>query len=174
MMFFKSTKVKLFISVIATLIIIFAIIYNSSKVGSAKKPMPVAINGVIDLRGWDFKNDGMMKLNGQWEFYSNQLLSPQDFTNNVQRNNSFLSIPGIYANHGYGTLRLKLLIKEPNEVNSIKIEFLESAYKLWSNDQEIMSVGSVGMSRQEMKPNVIPKTASFSANKGEVYLTLQG
>jgi two-component system sensor histidine kinase ChiS len=170
---FKSAKAKLFISFLATFIIIYAIIHDSTKIGSANKPMPTAINGVIDLREWDFEKDGMVKLDGQWEFYSNQFLSPLDFTNNVQRYNSFLSIPGIYANHGHGTLRLKLLIKQPNEVNSIKIEFLESAYTLWSNNQEIMSAGSVGISKQEMKPRVMPKTASFSAKDGEVYLTLQ-
>lgn len=29
---------------------------------------PVAINGVIDLRDWDFEKDGEVNLDGEWEF----------------------------------------------------------------------------------------------------------
>ncbi|WBX78728.1 hypothetical protein PD280_12710 [Virgibacillus salarius] len=37
---------------------------------------PQAKNGVIDLSTWDFKNDQTITLNGEWEFYPNQFLTP--------------------------------------------------------------------------------------------------
>jgi two-component system, sensor histidine kinase ChiS len=172
MKFNRSTVIKLFASFLVTLIVVLGIIYNSTKVNSINKPMPVAQNGVLDLRDWDFKKDGMVKLDGQWEYYDKQFLLPEDFNNNVSQK-SYVSIPGVYAIHGHGTLRLRLLLKEANDASSIKIEFLQSAYKLWANDQEIISAGSVGASKQEMKPRIMPKTASFSAKSGQVDLTLQ-
>ena len=34
----------------------------------AKQP-PVAQRGLLDLRGWDFEQDGPVKLYGDWEFF---------------------------------------------------------------------------------------------------------
>ncbi|MCP4132141.1 MAG: hypothetical protein GY754_14310 [bacterium] len=39
---------------------------------------PTAKNGVLDLRGWDFKKDGPVKLSGKWEFYWEQFLVHED------------------------------------------------------------------------------------------------
>ncbi len=35
--------------------------------------------GYIDLTSWDFRNNGSVNLDGQWEFYWNKLLVPKDF-----------------------------------------------------------------------------------------------
>ena len=48
----------------------------------AKPPqMPRAVQGILDLRGWDFGKDGVLSLEGEWEFYWQQLLAPGDFRN---------------------------------------------------------------------------------------------
>ena len=36
---------------------------------SRERLRPVAIRGIIDLRGWDFERDGSATLDGEWEFY---------------------------------------------------------------------------------------------------------
>ncbi|MBT6490998.1 MAG: hypothetical protein HOK97_14610 [Deltaproteobacteria bacterium] len=38
--------------------------------------MPVAIDGVIDLSGWDFKKDGAAQLKGEWRFVWKEFLEP--------------------------------------------------------------------------------------------------
>jgi len=42
---------------------------------------PKAIHGVIDLRRWDFIENDILKLDGNWEFYESQLLDYNDFKN---------------------------------------------------------------------------------------------
>ncbi|MCM0647639.1 ATP-binding protein [Clostridium swellfunianum] len=169
----KSARIRLIILFIIMSTAIFTLIFFSTKIGSTNKTMPTAYEGVIDLRNWDFEKDGMVKLNGQWEFYKNQLLTPSDFNDAVLRDKNIISIPGIYASQGYGTLRLKLLLNPSENVNSIKIEFLQSACKLWVNNRELISNGEVGANMKEMKPRVMPKYGSFSAKGEEVNLTLQ-
>lgn len=39
---------------------------------------PEARNGILDLRDYDFQTEGVIKLNGDWEFYWGALLSPSD------------------------------------------------------------------------------------------------
>ncbi len=49
----------------------------------AKTPFPKVVDGMLDLSEWDFDHDGLVKLDGEWEFYWKQLLTPEDFTHNA-------------------------------------------------------------------------------------------
>ena len=40
---------------------------------------PKAVDGIIDLSKWDFAEKGTIKLEGDWDFYWQQLLVPGDF-----------------------------------------------------------------------------------------------
>ncbi|MBU3952983.1 MAG: adenylate/guanylate cyclase domain-containing protein, partial [Proteobacteria bacterium] len=42
-----------------------------------KKSSPFAEKGILDLRNWNFEKDGIVALNGQWEFFWQSLLNPQ-------------------------------------------------------------------------------------------------
>jgi two-component system sensor histidine kinase ChiS len=42
--------------------------------------MPKAEKGILDLSNWDFEKDGIVALNGNWEFYWEKYLEPKDFT----------------------------------------------------------------------------------------------
>ncbi len=46
---------------------------------SPETKRPVAVKGVLDLRGWNFERDGSVNLDGEWEFYWDRLLEPSDF-----------------------------------------------------------------------------------------------
>lgn len=173
MTYLKATKVKLFVLFLATFLAVVSLIYGSNDIKKLNKASHFVKDGIIDLRDWDFKKDGTINLDGQWEFYNNQILSPEDFNKDTNSMKSYSSIPGVYANHGYGTYRLKMLVNDINDVYSIKVEFLQSAYKLWANDYEVITVGKVGKDEGDMKPQLVPMSGSFSAQSEEVYLTLQ-
>ncbi|WP_097027945.1 ATP-binding protein [Clostridium peptidivorans] len=168
----KISKIKLFSLLLITLGIFIYIINNSLNVSDTNKPNPVAKEGVIDLRNWDFSKDGMIKLNGEWEFYKNQFLAPEDF-NNTYFKKTYSSIPGDLGGAGYGTYRLKILMNSDDYLYSVKIDYIQNAYKLWANNRQLVSVGEVGKNKNEMKPQLLPKTGSFYTENGEVYLTLQ-
>lgn len=168
----KMPKIKLFSLLLITLGIFIYIINNNLNVSDTNKPNPVAKEGVIDLRNWDFSKDGMIKLNGEWEFYKNQFLVPEDF-NNTYFKKTYSSIPGDLGGAGYGTYRLKILMNSDDYLYSVKIEYIQNAYKLWANNRQLVSVGEVGKNKNEMKPQLLPKTGSFYTENGEVYLTLQ-
>ena len=55
-------------------------LFNCSKSLIANDTAPKVENGVLDLSTWDFKNEGPVALNGQWEFYWNTHLKPDDFS----------------------------------------------------------------------------------------------
>ena len=59
-----------------------------------KKEIPKAKNGIIDLNKWNFEEDGIIDLSGEWEFYWEQLLTPADFENNQNNNPEYVIVPG--------------------------------------------------------------------------------
>ncbi|WP_291633310.1 ATP-binding protein, partial [Clostridium sp.] len=133
----------------------------------------LAVKGVLDLRNWDFKKDGMIKLNGGWEFYDNKLLSPKDFKSDSSETTRYEQLPGIFGKQGYCTYRLKVLIDNKEDLYSVKIDFIQSAYELWAGNKLITSVGQVGKTKNEMIPQLTPTIGSFYVENGETYLVLR-
>ena len=151
----KSHKIKIFILLSLTLFILITIIKASSEISHTEKNIPLAVKGVLDLRNWDFKKDGMIKLNGEWEFYDNELLLPTDFQSNTKRNLGTNIYQAFLVQQGYCTYRLKLLMDNPEELYSVNIDFIQNAYELWADNKLITSVGQVGKTKNEMIPQLI-------------------
>ena len=169
----KLHKTKIFILLLITLIVFITIIKGSSEISHTKKNIPLAVKGVLDLRNWDFKKDGMIKLNGGWEFYDNELRMPQDFQNDSAGNIRYEKLPDIFGQQGYRTYRLKLLMNNQQERYSVNIDFIQSAYELWADNKLITSVGEVGKAKNEMSPRLAPAIGSFYVEDGETYLVLR-
>lgn len=51
---------------------------------SYSKEVPKAENGILDLTDWDLEMDGAVKLDGEWDFYWKQLLTPEDFAKKTE------------------------------------------------------------------------------------------
>lgn len=181
---FKSTIFRttfLFMALIIPLIMIF--IYSSKNAAVVAKN-PIAKDGVIDLRNWDFKKQGIIKLNGQWEFYYNKLLTPEDFkANSKPVKTGLIDIPGSFAGYmyngqtvngqGYATYHLKILTNNKEELYAIKTEYIQSAYKIWANGEVVGECGKVGKSKEEMIPKVAPQVGAFYDENGEIEIVLQ-
>ena len=57
------------IAVIISIGIIFITLFNSgfaTKLSTRQDPL--AVNGEMDLSSWDFEGQGILQLNGEWEF----------------------------------------------------------------------------------------------------------
>ncbi|MGV8983495.1 ATP-binding protein [Clostridium sp.] len=169
----KSHKIRIFILLSITLIILITMIKGSSEISHTDKKIPLAVKGVLDLRNWDFKEDGMIKLNGVWEFYDNKLLLPEDFQSDDPENVTYEYLPGIFGEQGYCTYRLKLLMDNEEDLYSVKIDFIQNAYELWADNKLITSVGTVGKDKNAMTPQLVPSIGSFYVENGETYLILR-
>ena len=169
----KSHKIKMFILLSITLVIFVTMIKESSKISHTEKKIPLAVEGVLDLRDWDFKKDGMIKLNGAWEFYDNELREPSDFQSDTIGTIKYEQLPGIFGKQGYCTYRLKLLMDNQMDLNSVKVDFIQGAYELWADNKLITSVGQVGKTKDEMIPQLVPAIGSFYVEKEETYLVLR-
>ncbi|MBU3144373.1 sensor histidine kinase [Clostridium sp. CF012] len=119
-------------------------------------------NGKTDLSKVEFSQRELVALDGSWEFYWNQLLTPEDFTYGyLPKIDSLMKVPGswhdkeagtkVYPNHGVATYRLLLnypyTLKDP----ALRIQRIASAYKLYANGKLITEVGVVSKKTSDYK-----------------------
>lgn len=142
------------------------------------KTYPKARDGVLNLQesNWNFKTDGIITLDGMWDFYWSKLLYPEDFQfEHPPTKSAILKVPGswngteinqeILSGEGYATYKLSIPIEESQigQTLALKISYAATASKVWVNGNLISEDGKVGMSRKDMLPHYNSQIHSFKA-----------
>lgn len=164
-------------------IVFFTLILYLSGCSTVFSPyQPKAEKGILDLTQWEFEKDGVIKLDGQWEFYWNQLLEPHQLTDTSIPKTGYINVPGTWNHYkvndeemsgdGFATYRLHF-ITEADERLGLKIPSVFSAYKLYLNGKLIASAGTVGNSKETMVPQYLPQIALFKPQPGENEIIIQ-
>ncbi|HHY40143.1 MAG TPA: diguanylate cyclase [Syntrophaceticus sp.] len=167
---------------ILSLIFFTLIIYLSGCSTVFLPDQPKAEQGILDLTQWQFEKDGVIKLDGQWEFYWNQLLESHQLKNSGIAMTGYISVPGTWnhynvdhkelSGNGFATYRLRF-ITEADERLGLKIPRVFTSYKLYINGEQIASAGTVGSSRETMTPQYLPQIALFEPQPGENEIIIQ-
>jgi len=111
-----------------------------------------AANGTIDLARWNFERDGITTLDGDWQFYWNQLLSCDDLSTQIP--NTLASVPNTWDNYsangtalpafGYATYRLHVITAlPPGTQMGLWLNNFSSAYNLYIDGDLVSSNGRV-------------------------------
>ena len=153
MNFYQSIYIHILIS-------LFSVFFACSPV---QQP-PKAHKGVIDLRNWNFEKNPTIELNGEWEFYWQQLLTQQDFESNrthFAQLTGMMQIPSFWNDYevdgktlggrGFATFRLKLLLPKDLPPLKLRCPYVGSAYKLFANEGLISRNGKVGRTVNESR-----------------------
>lgn len=145
---------------------------------------PLASSGVIDLTGYDFTSQKTVKLDGEWEFYWRELLTPEDLNSEtVHPNKQYVSVPAIWRDlaargidadpKGYATYRLKILVPDAAKMYGIRVFSLMSAYKIWADGKLIAEKGKVDVSDDTMEHRWIPGEYYFQSSSGNTDIVIQ-
>lgn len=119
-------------------------------------------NGKADLRSVDFKQNELVALDGQWEFYWDRLLMPENFiAKQPPQMDSFMKVPGtwdeseagskVYPHRGVATYRLRLNYPSTLKDPALRIRNVATAYKLYVNGRFIAEVGKVSDKPSDFK-----------------------
>lgn len=121
---------------------------------AASQTDPLSHKGVLDLSSRDLAEEKIIELNGQWEFYWQQLLTPADFqSHSPPEKTGYLPMPSFWKDHefsgqpftasGFATYRLLVKIKPSQVPTSLTVSGVISAYRLWVNGQLLGEDGIV-------------------------------
>jgi signal transduction histidine kinase len=159
------------------------------------KPRPIqpkAVQGVLDLRDWDFnKSNGMIDLDGEWEFYwkvfpnleengkwtlpdskKQWIPVPSQWDDTITTRNEG-SIKISENGQGYGTYKLKIILKEPGNF-SFRIPNQGTAFRVIINNKVIDSAGIVGdlKSNSEASRKINYQSIQFDTNIIEFIISI--
>ncbi len=184
MLKFLSKQKWLILAIFFLGCLIFWIAFRYLPNQSQKRIPPQVRDGILDLTDWNFEQDGSVSLEGKWEFYWQQLLTPNDFKlGNLSLVPSYLKVPSYWNQQqienkklpveGYATYRLRIKIKPQQRLMALKMLAISTAYKLWLNEQLFLEVGRVGTSSEKMKPMFKAGTYPFRADTRIIELIIQ-
>jgi signal transduction histidine kinase/CheY-like chemotaxis protein len=132
--------------------------------------------GIIDLTQIDFNKTEDVSLEGQWEFYWNELIHPQDFI--LKKTPHYETFPKLWNDingnsYGYATYRVILQLPRSHPELALYIPDFYSSYQLFANGTLISRNGVVAKSKELYQPYFKPKTVRLPANTPQVELVLQ-
>lgn len=170
-----------------TLGILFATLLISYSDPLIRKQSPAAEKGVIDLTTWNFEKDGIVRLSGEWEYYDDQLLEPEDFNNNSENvpqltgySTSLFNRINLmkrigHTEKGNGTFRLIVKTNETNQYYGVKINNKKNyaSNKLFVNGDRLGFSGDIGLTNKKHQSNGITYQVSFPNDSDKMVIILQ-
>lgn len=145
---------------IRTLIYVFGLLFLTHSSLFSREEIPLAIGGVLDLRDYNFKTEGPISLEGEFEFYWNQMLNPA--VENDSGVVSFIQVPGSWYHlrkelpeidrFGFATYRLHILLPEGVNKLSFEVHNVFSASGFFLNGKAIDYLGFPGVNKFQTLP----------------------
>ncbi|MCB1175951.1 MAG: SpoIIE family protein phosphatase [Leptospiraceae bacterium] len=166
--------VRPFLKILIILIIFFGC-FNKNELN------PKVEKGKISLENIHWDNSNVIKLNGEWEFYPNQLIHPKDFTEEL-KNPEFFKIPGLWTKNiwsisgdvgdGFATFRTKIILPAKSPSLGLYIKEQSTSYKLFIQNKELGS-GVVSDKKVTQIPMTLPSIIFFEPVGAELDIVLQ-
>ncbi len=145
-----------------------------------------AVKGIINLEEWDLKIDKVIQLNGEWEFYWDQLLTPEDFKKEGKEKpelTGYMKVPSQWNGkvlngislpaYGCATYRLVLKNMPSNQVYGLKKNIIRFSSRIFLNGSKFMEDGNPSKDDGEYRSGNLPKIAFFDSNGGEMEILIQ-
>jgi hypothetical protein len=145
---------------------------------SQNKNQPYVIRGRLDLSVWDFAQNGPVTLSGEYEFYWQQQLAPERFSQaELPERSDFILVPGVWngyrlngeklSGEGYATYRLRVQLKEPAPL-ALKFLDMATAYAVYVNGKNLFSVGVSGTTPETTVPRYFPQVVDFTPDTNQL------
>ncbi|HZG82208.1 MAG TPA: ATP-binding protein [Brevibacillus sp.] len=143
---------------------------------------PVAVKGVLDLRGWEFSDYQTLRLDGEWEFFPSQFIEGNDLRKPEEQ--TYLQVPKRWDeafvheestsdSFRFGTYRLRILLDpEQQQTLGLRINELRTASAVYANGQLVDWAGQPATSVIEHQARNIPYTVKLTPEQGQVELLI--
>lgn len=169
---------RLFLSTVVALLSFWAVFPGHVRAQA------MASKGILDLSHADFSGDHVVPVQGEWEFYWDRLLTPEDFDpgKTPPVPTGLLALPGSWKGYrlhgrplgglGQATFRLRLVTGKAQHL-ALRLSDIQMAYRLWANGKLVAQSGVTGTSPATEQPRRSVAIADLDASGQPVELLLQ-
>lgn len=178
----RNILLHITIAVVIGLAVSYAIMPSQDK-----GPKLHSEEGFLDLTQHQISKKPL-KLQGEWAFYWQELLSPEDIGSKMaggELPERYINIPGSWLGYpldgqalqgqGFATFRLVIELsgQDRNERLALRLPTIFHAYKLWVNGELLAEAGAVGPDKTAMTPHLATKLVFFQPESSTVELVMQ-
>lgn len=139
---------------------------------------PQVQNGGMDLSTWDYKQQKIIKLDGEWEFYWNQLLTPEHFIDpSIDKSapTAWMEVPSRWNGKvidgqplpafGSATYRMVLKNLPVDGVFALKKTNIRFSSAIYVNGHLLIEDGKPSISTADYQSGNIPQIGLFQLKK---------
>lgn len=141
-----------------------------------------AQHAVLDLSSWDPLKKSIIALDGEWEFYHNKFLSPNDLRDSASIHPDLLVHPGAWndiringttiSSAGFATYHLTLR-NIPKGEFLLDIYSIQTSCRIFVNDSLMAQVGVPGKDKEHTIPATRDLQVALHGGQGDVSVTVQ-
>ena len=145
-----------------------------------------ARQGLLDLSALDLEHAGPVGLGGQWEFYWERLLEPNDFRQpNLTESPEYFPVPSAWNGRehagtiidgaGFATFRLRVRLPNTAEGKTLALRIPEqgTSHRVYANGRLVATNGVVAANPDESRAQFRPLMAALIQTGPEVELIVQ-
>ncbi|MDD9269543.1 ATP-binding protein [Paenibacillus sp. GCM10023248] len=178
----KRTLIVCLIGLISFSLIPLSIVMDKEK---QQKGLMVR-DGVMDLSAWNYEQNKRIKLDGEWEFYWNRLLTSDDFNQagtHKPSTTDFIKVPSQWNGKivngqplpafGFATYRMVLKNVPFNGTFALKKSNIRFSSAVYANGHMLFADGKPSQEAAGYRPGNIPQIGFFSSDKGDVEIIVQ-
>lgn len=146
--------------------------------GMSAYGQPIVQNGLLDLSDWDFVDDGVVQLDGDWHFYWGEHLSSVQIALRPIGDESLMSVPSNWNASsslpaiGFATYRLEILLTDMSPL-ALKFRTVGTAYRLFVDGKKLLEVGRPGQSLATASPDYQSEIVTFVPRSRRVEIIMQ-
>lgn len=133
----------------------------------------VVKEGNINLSTWNFDNQGVVELRGDWFFHEKELISENWSEENPQQ---MISVPGTWDNRNdssYASFQVNVKLPVKHQDLALKVSTQGTAYKLFFNKQLVAEVGRVGKTEQNSAAYYYPAIYPINVSADTLKITFE-
>ena len=145
---------------------------------------PVIRNGSIDLTAYPFDNLSAFTLDGDWLFWPDRLVSPEEVRKDIARGyGTETRVPGMWSQTGIagrasslmktGTIALTLKLPPDRRYWAIRLPNAYAACELFIDGRKAASVGTVGETKKKSVPSNGLTTINFTVDSNTVLIVMR-
>lgn len=142
--------------------------------------------GVMELSAWDSTRDARIKLDGEWEFYWEELLPPAAFRQvgpNRPLPSAYMEVPSRWNGKiingsplpAYGSATYRMVLKDLpfSGVFALKKTNIRFSSAIYVNGTKLFEDGQPSEQPVSYQPGNIPQFGVFSAERGDIEIIVQ-
>jgi len=142
-----------------------------------------AEQGILDLQDYQAVDGELLPLAGEWEFYWEQLISPDELSQSLDEMAVIVPVPEDWQDYsinedplppdGYATYVLQIQNLDPTEVYGVYLDGQSTAFNFWLDEEPMGKGGQVGTNSADTIPYKKPQVAFFQPNGETTELVMQ-